>query len=76
MKTSNPTRMRRERWRCRESPETPTGHDAFFALDQKGAIKEEETANPFRRTHESILSWRGSTSVKTGMMPDFSAFLD
>ena len=76
MKTSNPTRMRRERWRCSESPETPTGHDAFFALDQKGAIKEEETANPFRWTHEPILSWPGSTSVKTGMMPDFSASLD
>jgi hypothetical protein len=76
MKTSNPTRMRRERWRCNESPETPTGYDAFFALDQKGAIKEEETANPFRRTHEPILSWLGSTSVKMGMVASFSAFLD
>jgi hypothetical protein len=68
--------MRRERWRCSESPETPTGHGAFFALDQKVAIKEEETANPFRRTHEPILSWLGSTAVTTGMMAEFSAFLD
>jgi hypothetical protein len=41
----------------------------WIKLNQKGAIKEEETANPFRRTHEPILSWPGSTSVKTGMMP-------
>jgi len=48
----------------------------WIKLNQKGAIKEEETANPFRWTHEPILSWLGSTSVKTGMMPDFSASLD
>jgi hypothetical protein len=68
--------MRRERWRCNESPETPTGHDTFFALDQKDAIKEEETANLFRRTHEPILSWLGSTSVMMGVVADFIASLD
>src|SRR5215471_13312388 len=76
MKISSPTRMRRERWRCNESPETPTGHDAFFALHVGDANKEEETANSFRRTHEPILSWLGSTSVTPGMIADFAAIFD